>query len=234
MHPSFPLPLIQALEPSEHKLLTLLCEQLSDAMISRMARADYGYGADSNFAELKQQISERTFPAHMSFGVHEVLQLTRWMNAGTEEELLARSYACVRLLHLDPETQYDETAESSSLIALVDAAIQLPAYRRPALQFVAWKVLDLYTRELDACFEDGGDESDVYIERYSLFALLLLMVLNDEPREHVRAIYEALTGYKNTAAEKSAVINDLLQDSGLKESLWKEIVSRLESAWLNS
>lgn len=187
--PPFPLALIQSLEPSEHHLLHLLCEQLSDDALLLIARADYGYGAESNFADLKKFVHEHIFPSQVTFGIHEVLQLKRWSAAKTREEMLARAYSCVLLLNLKAETQYDETAESSSLIALVDSAIKLPEFRRPILQFTAWKVLHLYEQELAYCREDGDDDSEAYIESYSLFALLLLMIVNDEPQENIRTVF---------------------------------------------
>jgi hypothetical protein len=226
MRPPFPLPVIQSLGPSEHTLLTLLCEQLSDEALMLIARADYGYAAEANFTDLKQLVGERIFPAQMTFQLHEVLQLTRWHTPETREELLARSYSCVLLLHLHPETQYDETAASSSLIALVDSAIRLPEFRRPILQFVAWKVLHLYERELAYCREDGEDESEAYAESYSLFALLLLMILNDSHKEDVRAVYDELTDHKNTDAERAGAVHDLVQESGVMQTMWKDIVSR--------
>lgn len=225
--PPFPLALIQSLEPSEENLLNMLCEQLSDDAIMRIARADYGYGAEANFADLKQFVRERVFPSQMTFGTHEVLQLTRWLRAETKEEVLMRSYACVLLLNLKPETQCDESAESSSLIGLVDGAIRLPELRRPALQFVAWKVLKLYEQELAYCREDGDDESEAYIESYSLFALLLLMIANDAPTGNVQTIYNTLTGNRQTDEEKSAAVEYLLQESGVQESMWRELTGQL-------
>lgn len=227
MRPPFPLALIQSLEPSEQNLLNILCGQLSDDTIMRIARADYGYGAEANFADLKQFVHERVFPSQMTFGIHEVLQLTRWLQAETKEEVLARSYACVLLLNLKPETQYDESAESSSLIALVDGAIRLPELSRPALQFAAWKVLKRYEQELAYCRDDGDDESEAYIESYSLFALLLLMIVNDAATENVQTIYNELTGYRQTDEEKTAAVENLLQESGVQQTLWRELTRQL-------
>lgn len=227
MHPPFPRALIQSLEPSDQKLLTMLCEQLSDEAIHIIARADYGYGADSNFIELKQQISGRTFPSAISFGVHEVLRLTRWLNATANDELLARCYSCVQLLHLKPEHVYDEASEPSSLITLVDSAIKLPEYSGAIMQFTAWRALHCYDTELAFCRAHGDDESDVFVEPYTLLALLLLMILNGERKEDQLAVYNELTGHKETAEEKAAVIDALVQDSGVNLPMWRDLVSRL-------
>lgn len=230
--PPFPLSVIQALEPSSQQLLTMICEQLSDEAIMFIARADYGYGAASNFTELKQLVRDKVFPAQMDAGVHEVLTLTRWSRPETTGELLARSYACVLLLNLSPESTYGESAESSSLIGLVDGALKLPGkFRRPVMQFVAWKVLHLYELELACCREDGDNIDDIYFERYSLFALLLMMVMNDEPQESVQPILDLLTDYKDTAEERAAVIAELLQDSGVQEEMWRSAVRQLLPSW---
>src|ERR1700677_4871866 len=124
-----PAELIAAFPPSADLLLDLARRQTDDAMLMEIARADYGYLADTMLAELRPIRDKGIIPAPMDWQLQEVLSLTRNSNpevpdlppfepgpAGRRGHLI-RVFACAVLLRAaaDPANKDIDPADDLTL-----------------------------------------------------------------------------------------------------------------------
>lgn len=75
-----PLPssILAAIPPQTDRLLEIATTSVSESMLTEIAYADYGFGADENELALRDIVRRRSLPPSMPFDLVEVLQLTRW------------------------------------------------------------------------------------------------------------------------------------------------------------
>ncbi len=228
----FPIQTIHGFLPSEYLLLEMCCDLMDEEMISFIAKAHYGYGEESNFEVLKQIIASRKFSQELEPGVHEVIQLRRWSSPETNNEHIARMLCCVYLLNLNENTTYDECAEEASLATLIESAIAAgPEFYEPTLQFVAWKTLCLYERELAwLAEEEDDDDDDIGIDGHCILALLLLAVLNKKAGQDIAIIFNLLDDEMHlNELSKTQVVERLTTDSATRSETWKTITRKIFS-----
>jgi hypothetical protein len=150
-----PAELIAAFPPSADLLLDLARRKVDDAMLTQIARADYGYMADAMLAELRPIRDKGIIPAPMQWQLLEVLSLTRWCDperlnpppfepgptgrAGHQILL----FACAVLLRATAESanQDIDSADDGTLAqCLVSAKILGEEMSEATARFLTWRI----------------------------------------------------------------------------------------------
>ena len=92
-------------------------------MLQQIARCDYEYGVEENFAALKEIWRTHDAPAELPWFPCEVLELTRWSDSTDRDSLIARAFACAVLCGSQVLSKDGEMVDS--LVQLLDACLSL-------------------------------------------------------------------------------------------------------------
>jgi hypothetical protein len=150
-----PAELMAAFPPSADLLLDSLRRAIDDAMLTEIARADYGHMADEMLAELRPIRDSGIIPAPMQGQLAEVLALTRWCNPEVPDPPpfepgptgrrghQTRLFACAVLMRgaLNPENEDCDGSEDSTLAQSLTSAKVLGAEMSEAVaRFLTWRL----------------------------------------------------------------------------------------------
>ena len=225
---SFLISTLKKLEPSETKLLKMLCELMEEEMIREVSMIDYGQNAEVVFTELKNCIKRKSFPKEMSTYLHENLQLYRWFSNPGRKQHISRALSCLLLLNLNENTTYDYDADDITLGILMSSVLEIgnECYK-PLLQFVAWKALNSYQEERGYCLEEEENIEEIEMEEYLNCSLILLLILNEESEEDIIEVFNHLSYYDRDNRYINRVESFVkflkYSNSLVKPTIWTEI-----------
>ncbi len=150
-----PAALLDAFPPSADALLDRARRGVDDAMLTWIARADYGIQADEMLALLRPIRDTGIVPASVDGQLEEVLQLTRWSMPERPNPPpfepgptglrghQTRLFACAVLLRLEaePATRGRDNAEDATLgQCLASARVLGDAWSEAAACFLTWVI----------------------------------------------------------------------------------------------
>ena len=130
------------LQPSADALLAVLRPRLDDAVLSKIAEADYGTGAKAHLRALRGIRDQGKIPSPLRWEPREVLSLIRWSKpAGTTDSTsvapefhLGRAFACGVLLI----SRADPACEEQTAAPLIASALALgPEVEEASLSLLA-------------------------------------------------------------------------------------------------
>jgi hypothetical protein len=200
---------------------------MNDEMIDAISKADYGYKAESSFSELKEIITEKVNPSVMSTHLHEVLSLYRWSKPENKQEHTARALSCFYLLNLNENTTYGYWDDETTLGILLESILELgDEFYRPALRFIAWKILEIYDAEVKFYEEEGDDPGEIKIEDHFNSALLFLMLLNKRPEEDIKIIFNHFGHRDKNPAERFYAFLEA-SESLTRPEVWKTVMRKI-------
>jgi hypothetical protein len=152
---NIPAALITAFPPSPNLLLDRVRPHLDDAMLTWIARADYGHMADEMLAQLRPIRDNGILPGPMHWQLSEVLELTRFCNPEAPNPPpfepgptgrrghQTRLFACAALMRADaePASQYEDNARDSTLAqCLTSAHVLGEEMSEAAARFLTWRI----------------------------------------------------------------------------------------------
>jgi hypothetical protein len=151
-----PAPLLAAFPPSPTLLFELARWQTDDAMLTVIARADYGLGANEVMAELRPIRDEGGLPTAMSGQLGEVLELIRFSEPDTptpppfepgptgRRGHQSRLFACSVLLMVEAEWSIEEvgiSTDSTWAQCLVSAKVLGEETSEAAARLLTWWIM---------------------------------------------------------------------------------------------
>lgn len=203
--------------PSSEELLRLVLQHVNRSMLREIAEADYGEDVDAHLQAL-EAIHAGHVPAPMQWEPKEVLELIRWSepedpgwkpgSTGKRGHWM-RLFACTVLIRAAAEPANDGyfTGEDSTIIQLIDSAIQLGSDTSlAALKFLCWR---MQYRKLD-----DWEQSDFAV------AILLLAV-------SLGKCSPQLVQFLISEAESDGVVVSELFDQCQKSQKWNDLIRRI-------
>jgi hypothetical protein len=151
----FPAALLVAFPPSADLLFDRARRQTDNAMLTEIARADYGQMADEMMAELRPIRDRGVVPVPMPWMLEEVLSLTRYSNPDAPNPPpfepgpsgrrghQTRLFACALLLRAEAELPPEEggnTPDSTLAQCLVSASVLGEELSVAAACFLTWRI----------------------------------------------------------------------------------------------
>lgn len=173
-----PVAIRELFEPSLTHWFDLARKDVDDAILSRIAAADYGYGADEILPQLQAIHRTGVIPADMPFAVQEVLELIRWSSPECEklthadehafeiQAHRARNFACALLL----------LAEKHGVIELVESRYDTLAIGFRSADFLSDEMREAVAEFALSCLKEEERHSDSY-----LYAICVLMAACRSP-----------------------------------------------------
>jgi hypothetical protein len=165
---------LNSLKPDQDSLFLELSNHITDEMLDKIARADYGQDQELHLAPLHILRDQHIFVEPMHWYPCEVLELVRNSgpdgNLGTDDHWI-RAFSCAALLRAKNEPwnyQADAAKPSFTLIQLLNSVDALPIdFTSNVVRLLAWMMLN---SDLD-----GTDELPIYYG----FAILWLSLRNN-------------------------------------------------------
>ncbi|HEY2472774.1 MAG TPA: hypothetical protein VGI45_33625 [Terracidiphilus sp.] len=145
--------LLNRFEPDGDVLLRAISAHVTDEMLERISRADYGDRAREHLATLKVLRETGGFPKNMYWVPMEVLELTRWsdpdanIRPGKTAEFghWIRAFSCAAILRAEHEPwnyKHNDGCTDSTAIQLIFSLEALPIHlNREAARNFAWVLL---------------------------------------------------------------------------------------------
>jgi hypothetical protein len=189
---------------SASALFDWLRARVSDEVLERIARADYGADADKHLRALRDIRDSGLIPRRLPWEPHEVLALTRW-SEGRNVDHLARGFSCL-LLCLAPDAS-DELVTNGPILAQSCLALGEEARER-AEQFFAWR-----SSAAAKGFPEGEDA----------IALLLLLILRAAAA--APDIGTVATTLLDHPIHPPETLAEWMTDS-MRADLWKSLLSK--------
>ena len=167
-----PVAIRELFKPSSTRWFELARKDVDDTILSRIAKADYGHGADEILPQLQAIHRTGVIPADMPFAVKEVLELTRWssperekVNQADEHAFerkvhQARNFACALLL----------LAENNGAIELVESRYATLAIGFRSADFLSDEMREAVAEFALSCLQEEEQHSFSY-----LYAICVLM-----------------------------------------------------------
>jgi hypothetical protein len=159
-------------KPSLTRWFDLARKDVDDAILSRIAAADYGYGADEILPQLQAIHRTSVIPAAMPFAAQEVLELIRWSSperkklshadehAFESKAHRAKNFACALLL----------LAENHGVIELVESRYDTLAIGFRSADFLSDQMREAVAEFALSCLKEEERHSGSY-----LYAICVLM-----------------------------------------------------------
>jgi hypothetical protein len=150
-----PAVLTAAFPPADGILLDLMRRQIDDAMLTEIAKADYGKMADEMLAELRPIRDVGVIPSPMHWQLVEVLSLTRLCDPEVPDDPpfesgptgrrghQIRLFACAVLLRAAAEpanVDIDNDDDSTLAQCLASAKVLGPEAGKAAARFLTWRI----------------------------------------------------------------------------------------------
>ncbi len=224
-----PILLLEESEPSQYEFLAMISDLLDEDMLQQIAEADYGYEAEYCFSELKKIKEAKTIPSKIEFSLREVLELTRWTEPKTTKEHIMRAFSCSCLLILYPILAYPDD-ENATLATFVESVATFDSkYQKSAFQLVTWRILFDYAKS------SRENEEEIFIyypDTFFIYALLQLMILNQDSAARILTIAKWLVEDENSKRkEQYTVVNQTfllgLTHDNLRHHTWVTITSQM-------
>lgn len=192
--PKIPFEWLRKADASYEQALLELSRQMSDEMLKQIATADYGFKAEECFAYLKTITSTQQLPTQTEFILTECLELTRWTKPKDRSEHLCRAFSCMLLLILERTSDYHPVGEINDFLApLVDSLTALQLAQKSTQELLIWRILADYEHELAFYLEEEEDKeyiAEITINPFLIYALLLMMIVNNEPQTHIASVLD--------------------------------------------
>ena len=205
------------LDPAVEPLLQLVCDRVDNSMLQEIAAADYHQDVEAHLAAL-QEIVGGKIAAPMRWQPKEVLELMRWSEpedpsfqpgAVGERGHWMRLFCCTVLIRAaaEPENDPYEFGQDSTIIQLVDSAIELGRETSiAALSFLCWWMNYRTLEDWD--------------RHYVAIAILLMCVSLD-------LCTPQIANFLISAANSDEVPISELFDGCLRAEKWQKIIRKI-------
>ena len=245
--PKIPLDLLKGIKPSWLNIFHQLTELMTDEMLWYIAKADYGCNKDICHKHLKEITTTGNFPSNPEFILIECLELTRWTKPKNKKEHIITAFATILLLILYVKSDYLLEGENETLITLINCMENLDLGFENTQQLLAWIILSNYNLEKEEYLEGEDYESlsEIEIDKFFIYALLITLVFNKEEETKIDIVTDWLINmYKyekniepyyskewdlyNQKTNTILNMNQFLLSEGYQRNdLWKEMTEKM-------